>query len=135
MKLPPNKQVLIVDDSKEMREHLISILNSLGVTKIVQAESVDKAKETLVAHYDNGGIFDLILCDHHMPGNVGTHFINFVRKDNKFSSISYITITSDSQRSVVLPYISAGADSFIVKPVSAEDLYNKISRVWKLTRT
>ena len=69
-----------------------------------------------------------------MPGNTGLDFITYLRSSLKFKEISYITITSDSQLPVVLPYLSAGADSFIVKPIVEKDLYAKIVQVWTKNR-
>ncbi len=127
---PADKKVLIVDDDKLMRDTLQSIVTKFGLKKIIAVDNVNDAKRLLVAAHDENDPFHLVLCDHHMPGNSGLDFINYVRMSLRFRELPFITITSDSQRSVILPYISAGSDSFIVKPVNDIDLQNKITQVW-----
>lgn len=131
MKLPADKRVLVVDDDELMRNSISQILNSFDIKNIVQAPDVPTAKQIVQDAYNSEKPFDLILCDHHMPNSTGLEFLSFIRINLRYKETPYITITSDSQRTVVLPYISAGADSFIVKPVKDTDLYEKIVQVWK----
>lgn len=125
-----NKRILVVDDDVYMRDNLKSTLIKFGVEKVVAAENATEAKKNLMAAHDQNEPFHLILCDHHMPDNTGLDFINYIRSSLKFRDISFITITSDAQRSVVLPYLSAGSDAFIVKPYDEKDLLAKITQVW-----
>lgn len=131
MKLPGDKRILVVDDDAIMRNTISQILNKFDLTQIVQAPDVPTAKQVVQDAYNSEKPFDLILCDHHMPNSTGLEFLSFIRINLRYKETPYITITSDSQRAVVLPYISAGADSFIVKPVKDTDLYEKIVQVWK----
>lgn len=124
-----NKKILVVDDNDLMREQLIKDLKELKFTNIVAADNVTLAKETVINSFNAGELVELILCDHHMPNNTGLDLLNFIRMSIKFNSLAYITVTSDSDRSVVLPYIAAGADSFIVKPANTKDLISKIKQV------
>ena len=128
--LPLGKKILVVDDDAQMREAISSILIKIGFKKIVTAESAADAKQLLTKAYDEKDPFDLVLSDHHMPGNTGLDFISYVRASLRFKDLGFITITSDAQRSVVLPHISAGADAYIVKPVNEKDLQAKITQVW-----
>lgn len=131
MKLPSDKRVLVVDDDEIMRNTISQILINFDIKDISQAPDVATAKQILQSYYDNEKPFHLVLCDHHMPNNTGLDLINHIRMNLRYKEVPYITITSDAQRTVVLPYISAGADSFIVKPVKDADLYEKILQVWK----
>lgn len=128
--LPLDKKILLVDDDATIRGTLKSSLLKFGFKHISEADDVVTAKKLLLTSYDENNTFDLILCDHHMPGNTGLDFITYLRSSIKFREIAFITITSDAQRSVVLPYLSAGSDSFIVKPFNEEDLQSKIIQVW-----
>ncbi len=130
MKFKDDKKVLIVDDDPQMRETLTSYMRKFGLVKIFEAPDVNEAKRLLVESVTSGEPFHLVLCDHHMDQHTGLDFISYIRMSLRFSDVPFITVTSDSSRPVVLPYISAGADSFIVKPVIEKDLYNKIAQVW-----
>lgn len=121
---------MIVDDDMYMRNQLKDTLTKFGATKISHFENAADAKKALVAAFEQKDEFHLILCDHHMPENTGLDFINYIRGSIKFRNISFITLTSDAQRSVVLPYLSAGSDAFIVKPYNEQDLLAKILQVF-----
>lgn len=127
----PNLRVLVIDDSDMILEGTSRILKQIGVDKISTALNVNDANKLLNDAFENNDPYQLILCDHHMPGSNGMDFLKKIRINMRFKDIPFITITSDSQRTTVLPYISLGADSFIVKPVNAEDLEAKITQVWK----
>lgn len=131
MKFFEDKKVLVVDDDDDLRKEVVSILQALNFKKILDVNSVTKAKEIMLEAFNEAEPIDLILCDHHMPNNTGLQFISYIRMSLKFKNVSFITITSDSDRAVVLPYIGVGADSFIVKPVNEKDLTNKILQVLK----
>lgn len=123
-----NLKFLVVDDDPNMRSHLVSLLKKNSVNNILQTDNVEQAKLILQQEFDKAEPIDCILCDHHMPNNTGLDFITFVRMSMKFRQVIFITVTSDSERSVVLPYIAGGADSFIVKPAQEKDLILKISQ-------
>jgi two-component system, chemotaxis family, chemotaxis protein CheY len=128
--LPADKRVLVVDDDRQIRHILKSMLIKLGIKKISAAENVDEAKKFLQEAEIENDPYNLILCDHNMPGVSGLDFIVYLRQSLKYKEIPFITITSDSSRTVVLPYITAGSDSFIVKPPVEKDLLAKITQVW-----
>lgn len=128
--LPKDKKIMIVDDDVYMRTQLKDTLIKFGATKISDFENATDAKKALVAAYELKDEFHLILCDHHMPENTGLDFINYIRGSIKFKNIAFVTLTSDAQRSVVLPYLSAGSDAFIVKPYNEQDLLAKILQVF-----
>lgn len=128
--LPPNKKIMVVDDDVYMRDRLQSTLIKFGAAKVALFDNATDAKKALVAALDQKEEFHLVLCDHHMPENTGLDFINYIRNSPKFREVSFITLTSDAQRSIVLPYLSAGSDAFIVKPYNEQDLLAKILQVW-----
>lgn len=129
-----NKKILIVDDNDEMRNFLIENLISLGFVNIIDVNNVKSAKEKVLESFNKAESIDLILCDHHMPDNSGLELISYLRMSLKFRSLPFIAVTSDSDRSVVLPYLTAGADSFIVKPVNPRDLLSKIERIFEMQK-
>lgn len=135
MKLSPELRFLIVDDNHEMRGHVVSTLKKNNFKNILEASSVSEAEKLLEQAFNSAELVDVVLCDHHMPDNTGLDFINYVKMSIKFKNVIFITITSDSSRAVVLPYIGAGADGFVVKPVSEKELLTKISQLIKEIET
>ena len=128
---PVDLNILVVDDVDASVQALVIALQSLGVLNILTSNSTDIAKNILQKSFENNKPIHLILCDHHMPGKAGHDFINFVRMNMTFRDVGYITVTSDARRAVIVLYISAGADSFIVKPVNSDELKTKMTQVLK----
>ena len=127
----PNKRTLIVDDSEDARLHLSFALLELGISRVQQAATVADAKALMAESYKSGDPFYLVLCDHHMPGEEGDAFVRFIRNDPRFAGVSCIAVTSNSDRSLVINYLKAGADSFIIKPAEKFDLATRIRAVWQ----
>lgn len=127
--LPKKLKILVVDDDSIMRASHLKMLKNLGIDRVVESDNIVKAKEILAEEFNKAEPVHLIMCDHHMPGGLGIQFITYVRTSLKFKNLGFITITSDASRPVVLPNISAGADSFIIKPVNEKDLLNKLLQV------
>lgn len=106
-------------------------LQGIGFQNILTSNSTEVAQNILQQSFKMNNPIHLILCDHHMPGKTGHDLIHFVRTNMIFRDVGYITVTSDARREVIVPYISAGADSFIVKPVNPDELKTKITQVLK----
>lgn len=129
--IPENLRVLIIDDSPESSNLVRMILKDLNISYVTEIDNVADAKKLLNKAFDDNDPFGLIICDHHMPEKTGFEFLVYVRMNLKFNNIAYITMTSDSQMSIVLPYINAGADAFIVKPVSKKELNPKLKQIFE----
>lgn len=131
MSLPSDCKILIVDDSRNMRELIMAILYEMGYKKNLQAASVDKAFEILNQEYDSEEPVQLILSDYDMPEKNGYDFITQIRKDEKFKNLPFIVISAHGQFNAIIDIISAGADSFISKPFEKADLLEKFTAAWE----
>ncbi len=69
----PDPRVLIIDDQAEVREYTTSVLNALGVTRVV---AVGSGEEALAAVTEQGVRFDLIFCDLQMAGGDGVETLH-----------------------------------------------------------
>jgi DNA-binding response OmpR family regulator len=72
---------------------------------------------------------DLILLDVEMPGMSGFEFIHFLQNTPNHSDIPVIFISSYSTQDMFVKARDAGARDFLVKPVSPEDLLEKIETI------
>jgi len=117
----PIKSVLIVDDSPTERYFLNELLLKHGFT-VTTAENADDALIKL-----RGTLPDLILMDVVMPGMNGFQLTRQLSKDPATESIPIIMCTSKSQQTDRIWGLRQGARDYVVKPVKAEDLLEKIA--------
>jgi twitching motility two-component system response regulator PilH len=117
----PIKSILVVDDSPTERYFLNELLLKHGFT-VTTAESADDALIKLKT-----SLPDLILMDVVMPGMNGFQLTRQLSRDPQTESIPIIMCTSKSQQTDRIWGLRQGARDYVVKPVKAEDLLEKIA--------
>jgi two-component system, chemotaxis family, chemotaxis protein CheY len=83
------KKVLVVDDSKSMRDLASMTLEVLGDYESEQAADGVEAKEKL-----QSGDYDLVLTDLDMPHMGGDELIAWMRSDEKVKDVPVIVLTA-----------------------------------------
>lgn len=115
--------LLLVDDSLHMRRIIRMLLHGLGVRGVIEAEDGAAALELFTQVGP-----DLIITDWVMPVFDGIELTRSVR--NQKSSINpycpIIMVSGFGERSRVIQARDAGVNEFLVKPISAKDLYLRI---------
>lgn len=112
--------ILLVDDSRTIRNIQKNVLKELGYENVWEAEDGVQALARLKEE-----IPDLMLVDWNMPNMDGITLIREVRKTNK--SLPIIMCTTESEKSRVLEAVKAGVNNYIVKPFTVELLGEKIN--------
>lgn len=118
--------VLIIDDSKHMRNLIRSLLHAFGVGFIQEAAD---GKEGFVRLCQQG--FDLVLCDLVMDPVDGMAFVERVRrgKDSPDPFIPIIAVTGFTEQYRIMMARDAGVNEVLAKPISAKELAARISAV------
>ncbi|MBP7280673.1 MAG: response regulator [Leptospiraceae bacterium] len=112
------KKILVVDDSPVVRNFHMNILKKEGYL-------VDSAEDGVVALEKSLTIdFDLILCDINMPNMDGLTFVRKFRELEK--EIPVIVISTQEEHHQTIEGFTAGANLYIIKPVSPEKLLEHI---------
>jgi len=70
---------------------------------------------------------DLILCDIMMPGMDGHSVLEAMKGDNTLDDIPFIFVTGLWEREHVRSGMSAGADDYLPKPFSADELLSAVT--------
>lgn len=110
-------RLLIVDDSKVMRDMVAACLRPLGDVSFEFAGSGLEAIERLAL-----GAFDLVVLDLNMPDVGGVEVIEFIRSQDKLRTLPILVVTTrgdDASRTRVL---EAGASGFLAKPFVPEQI-------------
>ncbi|WP_234822468.1 PP2C family protein-serine/threonine phosphatase [Palleronia aestuarii] len=114
-------RILVVDDSRLQRRILMSSLQGLSFEL---AEAGD-AEEALA--YCRETLPDIVLSDWMMPGMTGIELCGAVRELSAAQYVYFIVLTSKSEKGELAHALREGADDFLSKPVSAEELLGRIA--------
>ena len=126
MKKYANKSVLVAEDHPDGRKLVVRLLDKLGVDNVVAVVNGQEAREQL-----QGQAFDLLLADWHMPEMDGIELLKSVKADSSLKSLKVLMVTADDDQKHILEAILAGADGYLVKPVTQERLQQKLEDIFK----
>lgn len=114
-------KVLVVDDSETMREVLASSL-SLHKFQVVQACNGVVAMELLKDHAE----IQVVIVDYAMPEMDGAELTRRIRRIYSSDELAIIGISGTSQHALSARFLKNGANDFLVKPFSDEELYCRV---------
>ncbi len=115
-------QALIVDDDESILDFLQSALKRLGY-------EVTRAEDGLIAlNLCRDLRFDLIICDIRMPRLNGLSFITQVNLENPDLERCILVLSSLDDMTVRRDALKAGANGYLVKPLSTARLSEALNR-------
>jgi two-component system chemotaxis response regulator CheY len=117
-------RVLIVDDSALMRRIVAKALREAGLVLDEVVEAGNGA-EGIRALEQSSVSFDLILCDVHMPALDGLGFLR-ERAARGLATTPVVMVTADAGDPLIQQAIASGAQGFISKPFSAEQIRERV---------
>jgi CheY-like chemotaxis protein len=117
---------LVIDDNAHMRRILRTLLHGFGARDVYEAEDGAAGLEAFT-HY----VPDIVLTDWAMPIFDGLELAQMIRQPganaNPFTPI--IMLTGHSEKRRVMAARDAGITEFMVKPISAKALYQRILNI------
>ena len=116
-----SKHILIVDDSKTVRNLVAFILKAEGF-KVTTAEDGLDGLEKLYAMQS----VHLILSDINMPRMDGFTFIAQVREQDIYKDIPIIILSTEGEERDIQKGIQLGANLYMVKPAQPEKMVRNI---------
>jgi DNA-binding NarL/FixJ family response regulator len=115
------KTILVIEDQPDMRENIATIL---AMEDYAVLEAPDGQHGISLAREEKP---DLILCDVMMPQMDGHQVLHALREDHSIAGTPFIFLTARGEKQDLRAGMNLGADDYLTKPVSAEDLLNAIS--------
>ena len=122
-----NKRILIVDDEEDLCEILQYNLGNAGY----QTEVAHSAEEAIKRSLDN---FDLLLLDVMMGPMSGFKFADKLRKELNIN-VPIIFLTAKDTENDILTGFSLGADDYLAKPFSINELTARVKAVLKRAKS
>jgi len=116
-------KVLIVDDNTDLRVILRRFLEKNGFS-VREAANGRRAMEQLKQERP-----DIVLLDIMMPEMGGIEALQAIRKDPKLADIPVIMVTAKQEDADVLAGYDHGADYYVTKPYTNEQLLHSIGVV------
>ncbi len=117
-------QAIVVDDSRAMRMLMGRLLKDIGFD-VDEAgdgsEALGRLRERLSADP-----VQLALVDWNMPEMSGIELVEAVRSDPAFSSLRIVMVTTETELSQVMRALDAGADEYLMKPFTRDDVVGKL---------
>jgi two-component system chemotaxis response regulator CheY len=115
------REVWIVDDDDEMSHAVKLMLQLLDSTVEIFRDARSAAKRLLA-----GDRPDLIVLDINMPEVSGIDFLEFLRMRDDLKEIPVVMLSSETTDIQVDEAMRIGANAFVFKPVTLEELEEAI---------
>jgi two-component system chemotaxis response regulator CheY len=119
------KHIWIVDDDEEMGRAISLMLKLLDcVTKHFLNSRT--AAQALLA----GGNPDLMILDINMPEVSGLDMLEFLRRRKEWKNLPVIMLSSEAADVTVDQAMQLGADAYVMKPVTIDELEKAMSQAF-----
>ena len=115
--------VLVVDDNQYMRKTVRNLLVNCGIKDIYEAADGISALDSIRTVGP-----DVVILDWEMPLLSGAELVRIVRSPGVFPmpDVPIIMLTGHGERWRVVEAVRLGVNEFLVKPVSAKSLYDRL---------
>ena len=119
------KRILVVEDEAPIREMLCFVLEQKGY-ETVEAEDYADGLAKVREPYP-----ELIVLDWMMPGGSGIQFIKQLKQDEVTRQIPVVMLTARGEEEDKVRGLEAGADDYITKPFSTQELTARLHAVMR----
>jgi DNA-binding NarL/FixJ family response regulator len=115
------KTILLIEDQPDMRENIATILEMEDYAVL----TANDGEEGMELARDEKP--DLILCDVMMPKMDGYDVLHALRGDSSIRGTPFVFLTAKGEKRDQRAGMNLGADDYLTKPVTAEDLLATVS--------
>jgi len=115
-------KILIVDDSSVMRKVIKAAADVLDL----ETEEAQDGFEALKMLSEKFREVDLVLLDWNMPGKTGFEVLEEMKSNENYKEIPVMMVTTEGHKTSIVAAVRAGADNYLVKPFTVDELESKI---------
>lgn len=117
------KKILVAEDSPTMRYLIVSTIAALGDYEVIEAGNGFEALRALPREK-----VDLVITDINMPDINGLELVSFIKNNPNYSSTPLFIVSTEGSERDREKGMSLGADAYLVKPFSPDELQGLIRR-------
>lgn len=115
-------KALVVDDSRAMRAAMRRLMHDLGFDTVEASDGQD-ALDLLAT---TASEIDVALIDWHMPNVDGLQLVRAMQDQADTFRIRTMMVTAETDIRRVMEALKAGADEYLMKPVTRDALVEKL---------
>ena len=115
------KHILIVDDSKTVRNLVAFIMKREGYRVTTAVDGLDGLEKLYAAR-----AVDLIISDVNMPNMDGFTFTRNLREQDEYRDLPIIILSTEGQDKDIKEGMELGANLYMVKPAQPERLVKNV---------
>ena len=117
---------LVIDDNAHMRRILRTLLHGFGSREVYEAADGPSGLEAFTQYAP-----EIVITDWVMPGFDGLELTRIMRQPEVHANayVAIIMLTGHSEKTRVTAARDAGVTEFLAKPISSNDLYQRILSV------
>lgn len=115
------KHILIVDDSKTVRNLVAFIMKKEGFNVTAAEDGLDGLEKL----YSTDGV-DLIISDVNMPRMDGFTFIRTVREQDAYRDLPIVVLSTEGKDQDIQKGLGLGANMYLVKPAQPEMMVKNV---------
>jgi len=122
--------ILIVDDEEAILMGLRSLITKeFPKVKLLTTDNGNRAWQMINTHHPQ-----IIISDLYMPGQSGLQLCKNLRDIDDFDDVVFIILTANTDKDRRLKALELGADDFLNKPFSKQELTSKIKSAMRLVK-
>jgi DNA-binding response OmpR family regulator len=111
------RQIWIIDDDDEMNRAIGLMLKMLDC-EVIMFQNARTAVQRLLT----GKAPELLILDINMPEVSGLDMLEFLRRREEWKGLPVVMLSSEAADNMVDKALQMGADSYLLKPVTIEEL-------------
>lgn len=118
--------ILVLDDVNSVRSYLKEMLSTYGFKNVILGANGEDGKAAIERDK-----IDLILADLHMAPTSGMEFLSYIRSHPDYKTATYVMLTADNTKEVVMEAVKGGVDGYLLKPLTVDQIQTRLAEILK----
>jgi two-component system, chemotaxis family, chemotaxis protein CheY len=119
-----SKKVLVIDDSRTVRQQVGIVLTAAGYSVLEAGDGIEGV-ERIAEHAD----IAMVICDVNMPRMTGLEMLSTLKREGKTADLSIVMLTTEGQPSAIAKARECGAKGWLVKPFKPDMLLATVKKM------